>query len=1033
MTLFRKTFQFIAIILAFSVSQAAPLQAATVTGTLIKWHPLTLDFNGPQASETDNNPNPFLDYRLTISLTAPSGNVTTVPGFFAGNGQGGSTGSVWRMRFSPNEVGTWQYNAQLRSGSEVAISLGSNAGQAADLAEASGSFTISDRDDSSPGFLSQGQLNYIGEHYLKFDDGGYWLKGGTDSPENLLGYVGIDGTQSHGGIEANFLHEFSTHEQDWRDSDPLFQNSSNGSDSRGLIGALNYLSEQSVNSVYLLPMNLGGDGQDTYPFVGANNNRFDKTHYDISKLHQWNQVFDHAQRQSIFIHFVLSETERANERWLDNGAVGVERKLFFRELVARFSYLLAAKWNLGEENDFAVSILREKADYLQAIDWSNKPITVHTQINDFSDYEQIVGDPLFSATSIQYDPEFAGQFVERWRTESANLNHPWVLDMDENTGGVAPGNVVNRRKQILYDVYFSGGQIEWYFGLHPLPLGGDINTENFRLREDLWNFTRHARNFMESELPFWEMEPADNLVTGEAALFGGAEVFAKAGDIYAVYLPQATGAPRINLQGTSGNFTVRWYNPRNGQFEGPSRSVNGGSNQALGTPPSSNNDDWVILLKRDGFEFSRPQPSINVPATDVTIDPPVNNVPQPVEAPIILDTDLDSEQAQDDDQPSEAQDDLTEETTQNDSQVSESASSTNSAAPMFADFQNPTAVPGETLVFSVIAIDGDGVAPSMSVASDLPQGMQLRGSGGLLEFTWQVPTDQIDSISISVVATDSQDSSSRVLMDVVVNIAEVTQPPEEDSLESNANGIADTDASEPVEETNGGESATEVAEINISTLSTASTINQLPMIVSVLNRAVSIDELINIPIIAIDPDGFVPNVWSNNLPEGASLNDNRDGTRTLNWTPNSAQIGLHNIDLELQDAVDPTIQTTVRWQLEVFNRSAGGEPLFDEVSENDFSNFAPILPNIPPQQITVGNTFRLMVRPIDPEGFVPELQLLTVLPGAEFTDAGNGARELVWTPSSENLGRVLLEFVAIDTLDDSMTTMKTIELSVVGN
>jgi len=460
----RRLFQTACAVALTSISLIfSPVWAATVSGDGAKWYPVTLDFEGPRASEMDRSPNPFLDYRLNVTLTAPSGATTIVPGFFAGDGDGGGTGSVWRVRFSPNEVGQWRYNAELRQGSDVAISLDQNAGSQAELPGASGEFSISNRRADAPGFLSQGRLNYVGKHYLKFDDGSYWLKGGTDSPENLLGYVGFDGTMSQGGINANFLHDYANHERDWNNNDPLFQSSQSGADSRGLIGALNYLNSVGVNSVYFLPMNLGGDGQDTYPFVGANNNSFDKTHYDISKLNQWNEVFDHAQRKGIFLHFVLSETEPDNERWFDNGNLGTERKLFYRELVARFGYVMAGKWNLGEENDFSVAKLREQASYIKAIDWSNKPITVHTQINDFRDYVQIVGDPLFTATSIQYDWEFAGEFVERWRRESTESGHPWVLDMDENTGGRLFQRWANRMVLRVSPTPYGRGRNRWRF------------------------------------------------------------------------------------------------------------------------------------------------------------------------------------------------------------------------------------------------------------------------------------------------------------------------------------------------------------------------------------------------------------------------------------------------------------------------------------------------------------------------------------------------------------------------------------------
>jgi hypothetical protein len=196
------------------------------------------------------------------------------------------------------------------------------------------------------------------------------------------------------------LHDFSAHRNDWRSTDPYFTHSTTGADSQGLIGAINYLGEKGVSSVYFLPMNVGGDGLEPYPFVGAENTTFNKSHYDISKLYQWNIVLNHAQEKGVALNIVLSETEPANGQWLDNGEMGVERRLFFRELVARFGYLLAVKWNLEEGNNFPRVELDKHADYLQAIDWSTKPIAVHTHINQFYRYGGIVGDPRYSASSI---------------------------------------------------------------------------------------------------------------------------------------------------------------------------------------------------------------------------------------------------------------------------------------------------------------------------------------------------------------------------------------------------------------------------------------------------------------------------------------------------------------------------------------------------------------------------------------------------------------------------------------------------------
>ena len=56
---------------------------------------------------------------------------------------------------------------------------------------------------------------------------------------------------------------------------------------RGIIGALNYLASQHVNSIYFLTMNVGGDGKDVWPWIGpidpkgSPNN--DNLHFDIAQ------------------------------------------------------------------------------------------------------------------------------------------------------------------------------------------------------------------------------------------------------------------------------------------------------------------------------------------------------------------------------------------------------------------------------------------------------------------------------------------------------------------------------------------------------------------------------------------------------------------------------------------------------------------------------------------------------------------------------------------------------------------------------
>jgi hypothetical protein len=574
----------------------APGTSATVSGELKKWHTITLTFTGPNASETSPSPNnPFLDYRLQVSLTGPGGQTYTVPGFFDGDGNGGGNGNVWRARFSPDQAGTWTYNASFRQGSNVAVDLSPTAGTPSSFDVASGTFVVAERDTAAPGFLKWGELEYVGGHYLKFRDGPYWLKGGADSPENWLAYSGFDNT-------PQAQHSFSPHVRDWQSGDPIF-NTSSTDGGKGLIGAMNYLSSQGVNSIYFLPMNIGGDGEDSSPYVkvanwaGSPSN--DNLHFDISKLRQWQAAFSHAQRKGINLHFVLNEAEAANKRELDNAALGIERKLFYREMVARFGHHLALQWNISEEYDLSYPLspqtVKNFAGYIQQIDPYDHPISVHNRYDPDIAWTPFLGDARFSTTAFQYPGRYAGHGdeVEEWRKKSVSAGRPLVISLDE-LESATPTNAADQRKKILWPTYLSGGQLEWYVKEE------DRTLEDFRRYEELWTYTRYARSFVEGNLPFWEMEPKDGLLTGEATDSGGGQVFAKTGQIYAVYLPSATSTGILDLSGVSGSFQKRWFNPRTGSFEGVTQAISGGGKRSLGTPPSSPSSDWVVLIKATG-------------------------------------------------------------------------------------------------------------------------------------------------------------------------------------------------------------------------------------------------------------------------------------------------------------------------------------------------------------------------------------------------------------------------------------------------
>jgi hypothetical protein len=587
-----------------AVTSAQKTLAAQVSGQSKIWHEVTLTFDGPRTGE-DADPNPFLDYRLEVTFKHhKSGKSYLVPGYFTADGNAGNTGAdngnKWRVHFVPSETGKWTWSASFRKGTNIAINKQTMAGKECYFDGETGSFRVRPSDKKAPDFRAKGTLQYIGGHYLQFaGTKEYFLKGGADSPENFLAYDEIDGTYdadagsgsySHIG---GFIHKYKPHIGDWRSGDPSWQDGKG----KGIIGALNYLAGKGMNSVYFLTYNLdGGDGRDTWMWSDVN----ERKRFDCSKLDQWEIIFDHMDKLGIMLHVVTQETE--NDRKL-GGSAGLNpiRKLYYRELVARFSHHLAVVWNLGEENNTPDADRRQIAAYIRALDPYNHPITVHTHNNKaLKFYDGILGDDNFEATSIQGDMANYNREAIILRQRSAEAGRKWVIFGDEQpkaSHGVLPDvndptHDIPRKEGLWGNLMGGGAGVEWYFG-HQFP-HMDINCEDWRSREIMWNQTRYALEFFHKYLPFWEMTPANQLTSNEDDY-----CFAKKGEVYAIYLKNG-GSTELDLGDNKGPFKIRLYNPRAGGdlIKGTIARIKGPGKVSIGKSKSEGDKDWVVLIRK---------------------------------------------------------------------------------------------------------------------------------------------------------------------------------------------------------------------------------------------------------------------------------------------------------------------------------------------------------------------------------------------------------------------------------------------------
>ena len=597
-----------------------------IGGELKQWHKITLDLAGPYAHEGDHDPNPFTDYRFSVTFTHQSGApVYTVPGYFAADGNAGETsaqsGNTWRSHFAPDRPGEWSYRVSFVQGEWSALEP--EVGDAlAPYHGVSGSIRIGRSDKRGRDFRAKGRLSYVGGGYLQHKGNGkFFLKAGPDAPETILAYADFDGTVA---MKPNVpVKTWEPHVKDYNPGDPSWKNGKG----KGLIGALNYLASKGLNSFSFLPYNAGGDGDNIWPFVSRN----DKFRYDCSKLDQWGIVFEHAQSKGIYLHFKLQETEIDDNRHrdkvnvpesLDGGQLGPERKLYLRELIARYGHNLALNWNLSEENSQSYEEQNAMAEYILNTDPYDHHIVVHTYPNaQETVYQALLGpQSVLTGASLQNPWNKVHQRTLRWVEASRAAGKPWVVANDEQNPanqGVPPDpgyqgfsgwanedepdkkyNLHDIRKYTLWGNLMAGGAgVEYYFG-YGLP-ENDLVCEDFRSRDRSWDYCRIALEFFRDEaIPFWHMR-TDNALVGNGQNDNSRYCFVREGEIYLVYLPEG-GTSDLDLSAASGTFNVRWFNPRLGGNlkRGSVRYLKGGETVSLGLPPTDREEDWLVVIRK---------------------------------------------------------------------------------------------------------------------------------------------------------------------------------------------------------------------------------------------------------------------------------------------------------------------------------------------------------------------------------------------------------------------------------------------------
>lgn len=609
-----------------ALSAAPVVIAQQLSAAAAPFEVVTLTMAGPQLDER-SGPNPFSDVRLDWTIEHEDQS-WTVPGYFAGCGDaadsGCTSGNIWRAHFVPPLAGEYRWRVEFRMGPDIAVALAP--GEPLSGHDTQGAFTVSGQ--SADPVRARGLLQYTGETYYRFaGDRSIFFKFGPDAPENMLSYEGFDEVPDALGYRKTW----DAHAEDLR---PEGQAYLWGEDRRGkgLLGMFDYLAGAGANSVSMLLWNAGGDDRNAFPHLLAVSpeeyaameprEQWDdglvQDRFDISRLDQWHRALSYADDLGLHLHFKLQETE--NDMFMDDGALGRTRRVYLREMVARFGHFLALTWNLGEENVQHPGDVRHMASYLEALDPYDHPLVLHSYPDQKQRYRAFLGSgsPLngLSLQGRQDDISDLRGDVTTWLAAAQLAGRAMVMSYDEpgraNGGaGVDPDypddNLPSSRELVLDpDIFLRDGLwnaltagangVEAYYGY--LTGCNDLDCQDHRTRARLWREGRIAIDFFRNHVG----DRAPRMIAADWATAQADDyVFAEPGEYYVIVVSTEDEDTVLQTGGIEGRFSIRWFD-----------RVNGGDMQVgsideielhdrrtdIGAPPGSGSGKWVAVVSR---------------------------------------------------------------------------------------------------------------------------------------------------------------------------------------------------------------------------------------------------------------------------------------------------------------------------------------------------------------------------------------------------------------------------------------------------
>ncbi len=196
--------------------------------------------------------------------------------------------------------------------------------------------------------------------------------------------------------------------------------------------------------------------------------------------------------------------------------------------------------------------------------------------------------------------------------------------------------------------------------------------------------------------------------------------------------------------------------------------------------------------------------------------------------------------------------------------------------------------------------------------------------------------------------------------------------------------------------------------------------NAAPFFEGLDNVRVEAGQILELRFVPRDPEGELPGMFAQELPEGATFDDNFDGTRTLQWQPLQADVGITAFTAV---AIDPLVSTYRSSQTVLIAVDEPSDPA-------TIPNVAPRIRPVTPYTVRVGDPVSIFVVGVDLNGTTPDIELLNPPAGAILTPDARTPEWQILQVIPETVGTLVIDVLTRDAIDPSLTGLDQIMLNV---